>query len=102
LKILRDQNFLTSARRISIYSRKGIFPYEYVDCVEKLKNTCLSPRESFYSSLTGDTVFESDYAHAERMAAILHSNLDEYNDLYLKTDILLLADILGVQKSSEL
>jgi len=31
---------------------------------EKLDEMCLPSRESFYSSLTGDTVFESDYAHA--------------------------------------
>ncbi|XP_039304370.1 uncharacterized protein LOC120357599 [Solenopsis invicta] len=47
-----------------LLTRKGVFPYEYVDCVEKLEESCLPPRELFYSSLTGDTVSESDYAHA--------------------------------------
>ncbi|XP_067215244.1 uncharacterized protein [Linepithema humile] len=41
-----------------------VFPYEYIDSVDKLRETCLPPRESFYSSLTGKTVSESDYAHA--------------------------------------
>ncbi|XP_018346777.1 PREDICTED: LOW QUALITY PROTEIN: uncharacterized protein LOC108751194 [Trachymyrmex septentrionalis] len=45
-----------------LLTRKGVFPY--VDCAEKLQDTRLPPRESFYSSLTGDTVSESDYAHA--------------------------------------
>ncbi|XP_025265427.1 uncharacterized protein LOC112638265 [Camponotus floridanus] len=53
-----------------LLTRKGVFPYEYVDSVERLRETRLPPRESFYSSLTG-----------------------EYSDLYLKTDVLLLADV---------
>jgi len=44
--------------------------------------------------LTNDTVSESDYAHAaniwQRFSVRI---LDEYSDLYLKTDVLLLADI---------
>ncbi|XP_070162308.1 uncharacterized protein [Polyergus mexicanus] len=61
---------------------------------EKLHDTCLPPRESFYSSLTGDTVSESDYAHAENVwRRVSLRTLGEYSDLYLKTDVLLLADI---------
>ncbi|XP_026831409.1 uncharacterized protein LOC113563669 [Ooceraea biroi] len=59
-----------------------------------LEDTRLPPRESFYSSLTGNTVSESDYAHAvnvwQRFAI---RTLGEYSDLYLKTDVLLLADV---------
>ncbi|KYN22289.1 hypothetical protein ALC57_05325 [Trachymyrmex cornetzi] len=39
--------------------RKEIFPYEYIDCADKLQDTRLPSRESFYSSLTGDTVSEA-------------------------------------------
>jgi len=54
----------SSAENFDLLTRKGIFPYEYIDCVEKLKDTCLPPRKSFYSSLTGDTVSEDNYAQA--------------------------------------
>jgi len=83
-----------SAENFDLLTRKGVFPYEYIDCVKKLKDTCLPPRESFYSSLTGDTVFEVNYAHAVNVRQrFTIRTVGEYSDLYLKTDVLLLADI---------
>ncbi|RLU19991.1 hypothetical protein DMN91_008550 [Ooceraea biroi] len=94
LRIVRSEFAKLSADDFNLLTRKGVFPYEYVDCAEKLEDTCLPPRESFYSSLTGNTVSKSDYAHAvnvwQRFAI---RTLGEYSDLYLKTDVLLLADV---------
>ncbi|KAM0726697.1 hypothetical protein ACS0PU_007881 [Formica fusca] len=94
LQILKSkfQDLLTE--EFNLLTRKGVFPYEYIDCVDRLHDTCLPPRESFYSSLTGDTVSESDYAHAENVwRRFSVRTLGEYSDLYLKTDVLLSADI---------
>ncbi|EZA49493.1 hypothetical protein X777_12287 [Ooceraea biroi] len=77
-----------------LLTRKGVFPYEYVDSIEKLHETRLPPRESFHSSLTGDTVADDDYAHATTVwNRFAIENLGQYCDLYLKTDVLLLADV---------
>jgi len=53
-----------SAENFDLLTRKGIFLYKYIDCVEKLEETELLPRDSFYSSLTGHIVSEDNYAHA--------------------------------------
>ncbi|KAG5345811.1 SETMR methyltransferase, partial [Acromyrmex charruanus] len=93
LKITQLEFFNLSAEDFDLLTRKDIFPYEYVDCVEKLEDTCLPPCKSFYSSLTGDTVSENDYTHAMNVwQRFSIRTLDEYSDLYLKTDVLL-ADI---------
>ncbi|KYQ49754.1 hypothetical protein ALC60_11156, partial [Trachymyrmex zeteki] len=64
LKIVHSEFSTLSDEEFELLTCKGVFPYKYVDCVEKLQDTRLPPRESFYSSLTGDTVSESDYAYA--------------------------------------
>jgi len=94
LKIARSEFRELSSEDFELLTRKGVFPYEYIDSVDKLRETRLPPRESFYSSLTDDTVSVDDYEHAiniwERFRI---ETLGDYSDLYLKTDVLLLADV---------
>ncbi|XP_020299342.1 uncharacterized protein LOC109863489, partial [Pseudomyrmex gracilis] len=46
------------------------------------------------TSLTGETVTENEYAHATNVWQRFNiENLGSYSDLYLKTDVLLLADV---------
>jgi len=63
LRIMQREFCNLSAENFDLLTQKDIFLYEYIDCVEKLEDTCLPPRESFYSSLTGDTVSEVNYAY---------------------------------------
>ncbi|XP_070171330.1 uncharacterized protein [Polyergus mexicanus] len=93
LRIARSE-FSDLSDDFELLARKGVFPYEYVDDVDKLLETRLPPREAFHSSLTGDAISESDYARAIRVWERFRvETLGDYNDLYLKTDVLLLADI---------
>ncbi|XP_024882124.1 uncharacterized protein LOC112461203 [Temnothorax curvispinosus] len=94
LKIMRSEFSELSESDFDLLTRKGVFPYEYVDGFDKLLVTELPPREDFYSSLTGETASESNYEHARNVWRCFRvRNLGEYSDLYLKTDVLLLADI---------
>ncbi|KYN16525.1 hypothetical protein ALC57_11209, partial [Trachymyrmex cornetzi] len=94
LLVLRREFSHLSEENFNLLTRKYVFRYEYIDCSEKLNELRLPSRELFYSSLTDSTVSESHYAHAvnvwQRFSIL---TLGEYSDLYLKTDVLLLADV---------
>ncbi|KYM77078.1 hypothetical protein ALC53_12498 [Atta colombica] len=47
----------------------------FIFCVEKLEELCLSPHESFYSSLTDDTIFENAYALALNISVTVASRV---------------------------
>ena len=72
--------------------KKGIYPYDYMDCFEKLSETALPPIESFYSELNDNSISEDE--HAQNIWKTFNmETMREYHDLYLKTDVLLLADV---------
>ncbi|XP_046382219.1 uncharacterized protein LOC124166465 [Ischnura elegans] len=74
--------------------RKGIFPYEYVDSWEKLGEDRLPNIDEFYSTLTQETISSDDYEFAQAVWNEFQcKSLGGYSDLYLLTDVLLLADV---------
>ena len=74
--------------------RKGIYPYEYMDNWDKFEETTLPPKSSFYSKLNMSRVSNQDYKHACKVWRDFGiRNLGEYHDLYLKTDVILLANV---------
>ena len=76
--------------------RKGTYPYEYMSNWDKFKETKLSPREAFYSKLNMSGVKEEDYEHANRTWKEFGlKHFGEYHDLYLKTDVILQANVFG-------
>ena len=65
-----------------------------MDSFERFQGPQLSPKATFYSSLTEEDISEIDYTHAQRV--FNHFNMTElgdYHNFYLLTDVLLLADV---------
>ena len=61
---------------------------------EKFNETSLPPKEAFHSSLPDTDISDQDYEHATKVwKAFECETLGNYHDLYLVTDVLLLADI---------
>ena len=86
------KHFVT--RDMPLVTRKGIYPYDYTDSWERMKDTRLPRKRDFYSTLTETGVAESDFEHAKVVWDHFGCNtLGEYSDLYLKIDVLLLADV---------
>jgi hypothetical protein len=65
-----------------------------MDSVEKFDKETLPPQECFYSVLNDEHVSDADYDHATRIfEAFSCQSMGDYHDLYLKSDVLLLADV---------
>ena len=78
---------------ISLLKQKGFYPYEYIDSIKKFEDKQLPEMEKFYSKLKKETIKKEEYKHAQRVWK--HYNcktLLDYDNLYLKTDVLILAD----------
>ena len=74
--------------------RKGIYPYEYMSSWDKFEETQLPPIEAFYSNLNMSNVSEDDYQHMQKVWSTFNiNNLDGYHNLYLCTDVILLANV---------
>ena len=86
------QNYNCSQRELLIL--KGIYPYEYMDSWVKFKETSLPSIEKFYSNLNMSGVSDGDYEHACSVWQEFGiRNMGEYHDLYLRTDVILLANV---------
>ena len=73
--------------------RKGVYPCEYMDNCERFNEMSLPSKDSFYSNLNMENIDDIDYRHGNNVFKRFKlKNLGEYHDLYVQSDILLLAD----------
>ena len=50
--------------QLDLLLRKGAYPYDYVDTIDRLNETELPPRSAFYSRLNDSDISDEDYNHA--------------------------------------
>ena len=95
---LLEQHFeMWPESSVNMLKQKGSFPYCYIDNFEKLEETQLPPRELWTNSLQqyAVTVTEEEYERAiEVFNLFACQNIGEYYNLYLKTDVFLLAAVV--------
>ena len=65
-----------------------------MDNWERFNETSLPNKESFYSNLNMENIYDIDYRHGNNVFNKFElNNLGEYRDLYVQSDTLLLADV---------
>ena len=75
--------------KFALLLRKGVYPYEYMDCWKKFKEESLPDKESFYSELNNEHITDEDYEYAQKVWSTFNiKNLGEYHDLYVQSDTL--------------
>ena len=91
---LKYTNKRFGKEKFKLMTRKGIYPYDYMDSFEKFNKTELPTKEEFYSILNNEHITDEDYSHAQNVWTTFQlQTMGEYHNLYLKSDILLLADV---------
>lgn len=101
VKNLKRDQFVHSSTKhylneqLDLLLRKGVYPYDYMDNIDKFHEASLPTKEKFYNKLNRTDISEQDYAHASRVWSTFHiNNMKEYTLLYKKSDVLLLADVM--------
>ena len=79
---------------VELLTPKGVYPYDYVSSIERFSETQLPPKSEFYSRSNDADISDADYQHALNVWNTFQcQTIRDYNDLYLKSDVLLLADV---------
>jgi len=67
LKGTRFENMKTHSKNFELCLRKDVFPYDWFDCLEKLTEEQLPPKEAFFSKLIDSEISDEDYEHAQKV-----------------------------------
>ena len=71
-----------------------MYPYEYMDSFKKFSEDKVPDKCNCFSSLKDECISEKDYQRANVVWDMFSMNtIGDYHDIYLKTDVLLLADV---------
>ena len=98
-KNLPDNKFIYTSEafqgeKLPLMKKKGVYPYDYMDAVEKFAEKRLPSKEDFYSLLTDEDITDEEYKHVQKVWETFGiENMGQYHDLYLKSDVLLIADV---------
>ena len=73
---------------------KGVYPYEYMDSWKKLDEPVTLDQKWYYSKLKDKNISDADLDHVNNECNTFKiNNLGRYQDLYVKSDTALLADV---------
>ena len=81
-------------RKLQLMQQKGVYPYDYMSNFDKFNDTQLPTKDEFYSQMNNTNITDEEYSHAQNVWNTFQlKTMGEYHDLYLKSDVLLLADV---------
>ena len=90
-ELMHTRESFTDANQFDLVQQKGVYPYDYMDSFNRFSETLLPPRNGFFNRLNDAHI--SDSQHAQRVWTEFQCDtLMDYHDIYLKSDVLLLAD----------
>ena len=81
--------------------RKGVYPYDYMDSSTRFDESRLPSQDAFFSKWSDTPCSGREYAHAIQVWTDFEcESMADYHDIYLKCDVLLLADFFEKFRAS--
>ena len=78
-------------KKAKLFSRKGVYCYDYVDSFKRFSECELPSIDKFYNVLNNQKISLDDYDYANQIFNSFCMTFGDYHDLYLQVDSLLLA-----------
>ena len=86
-----------NADELKLICQKGVYPYEFMDNIDKFEYPSLPSKDKLFSSLRLSGISNANYKHALNVYNnFKRSKFLDYHMLYLKCDVLLLADVFDL------
>jgi hypothetical protein len=80
--------------KLALLKQKGVYPYSYANGKNSFDIPGLPKKKWFYNDLTDTPISDKNYKHAQKVFKTFEcQTFQDYHDLYLITDVLLLADV---------
>ena len=80
--------------KFKLLLHKGIYPYEYMTSSDKYKEPVSLNKKLYYCKLNGENISDSDIEHVKKVCnGYKFTNLKDYTELYVKSDVSLLPDV---------
>ena len=93
-EMCKNLNYIYTGEKRDLLLRKGVYPYDWVDSIDKFSETQLPPIDSFYSKLNDEGISNEDYLHAEKVWKVFNcQTFRDYHNIYNVSDVLILADV---------
>ena len=90
---LTHRHTVDDEEKVRLLTKKGIYPYDYIDSFDRFNETDLPSKDKFFSRLRKSGITEKEYLRAKLIWNKFNcKNLGEYSDLYCLSDTLILAD----------
>ena len=70
--------------KLDLLSKKGVYPYDFMDNINKFQETNLPTKEEFLSKLNDEGITDKDFEDAQNIWKTFNcKNMGDYHDLYL-------------------
>ena len=77
-----------------LVKKKGVYPYDYFNSIDRFIDIQLPNKDAFRNKLSGEDITDIEYRRACNIWTTFNCpTLKDYHNVYLKTDVTLLADV---------